>query len=108
LSPLDRLEIAFPRAKVRMEYIDRGNEGNKRAFRVHLRLSILQIRPDIETRRRLLRAMAGVEEDIMQRIHMQERLRDVKEAIVRSRARGEPPRRDDWRLVQESQPPPQE
>ena len=50
--------------------------------------------------------MASVEGEIVQRIHMQERLRDAKEAIVRSRARGEPPRRDDWRLVQESQIPP--
>jgi len=106
VHPLDRLEIAFPRAKVRMEYVDRGNEGKKGAFRVHPRLPVLQIWPDIETGRRLLRDMASVEGEIVQRIHMQERLRDAKEAIVMSRARGEPPRRDDWRLVQESQIPP--
>ncbi len=58
-----------------MEYVDRGNEGKKGAFRVHPRLPVLQIWPDIETGRRLLMDMASVEGEIMQRIQLQERLR---------------------------------
>jgi len=78
---LDRLEIAFPRVKVRMEYVDRGNEGKKGAFRVHPRLPVLQIWPDIESGRRLLRVMPSVEGEIIQRIHMQERLREPKKRL---------------------------
>lgn len=94
VHPLYLLEIALPRAKVRMEYVDRSGKGRRGAFRVHPRLPALQIWPDVETGRRLLRAMAGVEEDIMRRIHMRERLRDAKEEIVRAHSRGEPPRRE--------------
>jgi len=53
IHPLDRLEIAFPRANVRIEYVDRGNEGKKGAFRVHPRLPVLQIWPDSSSSTRM-------------------------------------------------------
>lgn len=103
---LNRLEITFPTAKVRMEYIDRSHSGKKGAFRVHPRLPALQIWPDVEEGQRLLRAYARVENEIIQRIQLQERLRDAKEAIAKARSNGVPPRTDDWKLVQETQIPP--
>jgi len=106
IHTLDRLEIAIPMAKVRMEYIDRSGRGRRGAFRVHPRLPALQIWPDVATGRRFLRVMAGVEKEIVQRIQLQERLRDAKREIARARSRGVPPRPENWRLVQESQIPP--
>jgi hypothetical protein len=49
--------------------------------------------------------MAGVEEEIVQRIQLQERLRDAKRQVARARSRGAPPRPEDWRLVQSQIPP---
>ena len=105
IHTLDRLEIALPLAKVRMEYIDRSGRGRRGAFRVHPRLPALQVWPDVATGRRFLRVMAGVEEEIIQRIQLQERLRDAKREVARARSSGAPPRPEDWRLVLSQIPP---
>ena len=106
IHPLDNLEIDLQTAKVRLEYIDRSGAGRRGAFRVHPRLPVLQIWPNVEIGLELIRAMEEVEEEIVQRIRLQERLRDAKEEIVRSRSRGEAPRQEDWSFVQESRIPP--
>jgi hypothetical protein len=105
IHTLGRLEIALPMTKVRIEYIDRSGRGRRGAFRVHPRLPALQVWPDVATGRRFLRIMAGVEEEIVQRIQLQERLRDAKRQVARARSRGAPPRPEDWRLVQSQIPP---
>ncbi|UCH57650.1 MAG: hypothetical protein JSV18_01660 [Candidatus Bathyarchaeota archaeon] len=102
VHPLSRLEIFFPGAKVRLEYLDLSRQDKKGAFRVHPRLPALQIWPDMESGERLLRSMGRTEEEFLNRIRIQEQLREAREAIMQARARGRPPSQEDWKLVQET------
>lgn len=104
--PLSVLEIKLPGLIVRAEYIDTDGSGRKGVFRLHPRLPALQIWPDMDTANEYLRSLTQADEKIIRSIEQLRRFREAEEALIKARSRGEPPRREDWLVVQEARATP--
>ena len=102
VHPLGILELRVSKATVKLRYIDPEGLGRRGAFRVHPRLPALQIWPDEDEGYEFIRSMARSDEAIIRQIEHIKRVRDAEESLMRARAKGEPPRREDWQVAQEA------
>jgi len=96
IYPLEYLRISFPGMLIKMVYVDENSGG---VFRIHPRLSQIEIWPDTESAISTLKKQLGVEGEILDRIYLKTSLRKAKESIIKARDTRRPPDRDAMSIV---------
>ncbi len=99
IHPLGKLRIAYPGMLIKMQYFNLNRDGGGGVFRIHPRLSQIEIWPDTESATATQEKQLHNEEKMLEQIHRKTSLKNARESVMKSRKERRPPNRNDLSII---------
>lgn len=99
IHPLENLRISYPGMLIKMEYLDENRDGEGGVFRIHPRLSQIEIWPDTKSATATQEKQLHNEEEMLEQIHRKTNLKNARESLIKARKERRPPNRDDLSII---------
>lgn len=99
IHPLEKLRIHYPGMLIKMEYLNENSDGGGGVFRIHPRLSQIEIWPDTESATATREKQLHNEEEMLERIHRKTSLKNARESVIKAREERRPPNRNDLAIL---------
>ncbi len=99
IHPLKNLRISYPGILIKMEYLAENSKGERGVFRIHPRLSQIEIWPDTESATATQEKRLHNEEEMLEQIHRKTSLKDARESVMKARKERRPPNRNDLSII---------
>ncbi len=99
IHPLEKLRIPYPGMLIKMEFLDENSDRERGVFRIHPRLSQIEIWPDTESAIAAQEKYRHIDEEILEQIHRKTSLKNARESIMKARKERRPPDRDDLSII---------
>jgi hypothetical protein len=99
IHPLKNLRISYPGMLIKMEYLAENSDGEGGVFRIHPRLSQIEIWPDIGSATATQEKQLHNEEEMLEQIHRKTSLKNARESIMKAHKKSRPPNRDDLAII---------
>ena len=102
IHPLENLRISYPGMFIKMEYLDENSDRERGVFRIHPRLSQIEIWPDTESATATQEKQRHIEEEMLEQIHRKTSLKKAKESVIKARQERRPPSRNDLSTIRDT------
>jgi hypothetical protein len=102
IHPLNNLRISYPGMLIKMEYLAENCDGEGGVFRIHPRLSQIEIWPDTESATSTQEKQLHNEEEMLEQIHRKTSLKNARESVIKAHKESRPPNRDDLAIIRDT------
>lgn len=102
IHPLENLSIYLPGMLIKMEYLDEDVDGVRGVFRIHPRLSLIEIWPDTESAIMTIKEQLQVEEDMMEQIYLKTIQKKARESVMKARNERKSPSSNDMSIIRDT------